>query len=394
MTSLAGKTILQVIPALETGGAERTTVEIAEAIIAKGGRALVVSSGGALVQTLEQLGATHIELPAHSKNLFTMLLNIRRLKEICRLQGVDIIHARSRVPAWSAYYASRQQGIAFVTTYHGIYTAKGWVKRLYNSVMARGDYVIANSEYTKNQVLKEHALQLADKADKLVTVHRGADLSIFDPAQVTAERRHAVSTKWDRKTEQQQGSFKILLPGRLTAWKGQQVLIEALEQLLKQQKDLAIHAILCGSAQGRDAYQETLQTLIEQAGLAQNVTIVGHEADMAAAYLWADVVLSTSTRPEAFGRVAIEAQAMGRPVIATAHGGAMETVVPGVTGLLVPPGSQDALCAALAQVINMQQDKRDEMGQAANKMARRDFSIDKMADKTLKIYGKILFSNR
>ena len=386
MTDLTGKIIVQVIPELETGGAERTTLEIAQALIAVGAKAIVVSAGGRLVPALTALGATHIELPVHSKNPLFIHQNAKALTTLGRDHKIDLIHVRSRAPAWSARTAARRLGIPFITTYHGIYTAKNALKRSYNAVMASGDVVIANSDYTRATVLAEHAPRPLSDPSRLITIHRGADLDIFSPEKVTPARAAALKTAWTGPDERAD-SLKILLPGRLTSWKGQEILLEAIRMLQATRQGVNLRLILCGSAQGRDTYEAALRHKIEVDKTGHLVAIMGHCDDMAAAYDWADLVISASTRPEAFGRVAIEAQAMATPVIATNHGGACETVIDGQTGYLVAPGEAEDMAASIGRFIDLSPDQRAIMAKAARENAVTRFSIDRMTGATLAVYA-------
>lgn len=388
MTKRLEATILQVIPELETGGAERTTLEIAEAVILAGGKAVVASEGGPLVAALEELGAAHVTLPVASKNPLTMYLNAGRLTKLAQETGANLIHARSRAPAWSAWKAAQNLEVPFITTYHGVYRASGRLKRRYNSIMARGDFVIANSDFTRDHVLAEHSPIPLDDPSRLITIHRGADLRRFDPASVMGERVEAIESQW-----QGRDALRILLPGRLTSWKGQESLIKAAKILRVTRQALPVRIVLAGSDQGRSSYLTELQTAIEEADVSHIVTIPGNCTDMPAAYAWADLVVSASTRPEAFGRVAIEAQAMACPVIATDHGGARETVVNGVTGFLVPPGDEAALAGAISDFADMSLDQRETMRSEARRNAETRFSIEKMTDATLDVYIKALSGN-
>ena len=378
---LDGVTVLQVTPALETGGAERTTLEVGKALVDAGARSLVVSEGGPMVAQLEAEGSRHIPLPAASKNPLTLWQNRGRLMKIVQEAGVHIVHARSRAPAWSALWAARAAGVRFVTTYHGIYNAKTAPKRLYNSAMARGDRVIANSRFTAEAVAAIYGQAPFFDAGKMVTIPRGADLSRFDPVALSEDRRNAALGAFGGE-----GAFRVLLPGRLTGWKGQMVLIEAARLLQAKEPGTALRYVMIGSAQGRDGYAESLSAAIKEAGLANAIHIHGHWDDMPAAYDWADVTLSTSTRPEAFGRVAIEAQAMGCPVIASAHGGALETVAEGQTGLLVQPGDERALADAVLSLLTMPPEARKTMGNQALSRARDHFSTEAMTAATLSVY--------
>lgn len=383
--TLNGITILQVIPELETGGAERTTLEVAEAVIAAGGRAIVASAGGPMVAALEALGATHVRLPLASKNPLVMLANMAKLKTMIHSQGVSIVHARSRAPAWSAWRAARSSGVPFVTTYHGIYKARSGLKRRYNSIMARSDMIIANSEFTRAAVISEHYPATLRDKKKLVTIPRGADLRRFSPSAVDTGRVTALYEAWGG-----QDALRVLLPGRLTDWKGQSVLIEAARILRVSNPSMQLRVVLAGSAQGRTAYEASLHEAIRGAGVDHMVLLPGNCTDMPAAYLWADVVVSASLRPEAFGRVAVEAQAMGRPVIATNHGGAVETVADGMTGFLVPPGDAAALAAAIQRIDDMPKSDREAMGGMAIARVKEKFSIERMTEATLAVYKKLL----
>lgn len=333
---LVGRTILQIIPDLDTGGAERTAVDIAKGLTDVGARALVATEGGRLVAELQAKGGVWLPFPAASKNPLAMALNVRKLVLLCRHEGVELIHARSRAPAWVALAAARQLQLPFVTTYHGSYATRSAVKTLYNSVMARGDVVIANSAYTAELILAKHGFA----RDRIRVVNRGTNFAAFAPHAVAPERIQALRRAWGIEGHQR----IVLLPGRLTNWKGQRVLIEA-ARILRDGGDTDTAFILAGDAQGRDGYVKELDQLIAKAGLEGRVKRVGHCADMPAALLAAAVVTVPSTEPEAFGRVAVEAQAMGTPVVVSDLGAVPETVLapPQVspaerTGWRVPPG--------------------------------------------------------
>ena len=372
-------TILQVIPALGSGGGvERGTVEIAEAIADAGGRALVVSVGGAQVHEIARAGGEHIELPLHSKNPVVIYKNILRLAALIERENVDLIHVRSRAPAWSALYAAKRTKRPLVTTFHGTYNARGFIKRAYNSVMTRGERVIAISAFIAEHVHRLYGVP----ASRLRVIHRGVDLYRFNPAKVSAERVVQLANEW-RLTE---GYPVIMLPGRLTRWKGQTVFIEAVAKL--ERRD--IRCLIVGGDQGRQDYRRELEAMVEKQNLGEIVRIVDHCADMPAAYMLSDAVVSASTDPEAFGRVMIEAQALGRPVIASDHGGARETVLPDKTGWLVPPGDVDALSAALSKVLALDGAARGRLSDAAITNVAEHFSKQKMCAKTLEVYNEVL----
>ena len=372
-------TVLQVLPALNSGGGvERGTVEIATAITAAGGRALVASSGGDMVHTLARAKAEHFTLPVASKNPLTMYANIDRLAKLIKAEGVDIVHARSRAPAWSAYFAAKRAGVHFVTTFHGTYSQGNPFKHFYNSVMTRGERVIAISSFIAGRIRQAYGVPAA----RIRTIHRGVDINRFDPSKVTAERVAALAGQW----RLDDGAPVIMLPGRLTRWKGQVVFIRAVAKLNRRD----IRCILVGSDQGRAAYRQELESLVDELDLGEVVRIVDHCDDMAAAFMLTDVVVSASTDPEAFGRVLPEAQALGRPVIASDHGGARETVIDGETGWLTPPGDVDALAEALARVLELKEPARRILSDKAIANVRDNFSRESMCAKTLDVYNEVL----
>ncbi|MBC8337831.1 MAG: glycosyltransferase family 4 protein [Rhodospirillales bacterium] len=376
---MTGVTVLQVLPAMGAGGGvERGTVEIADAIVKQGGRALVASNGGANVHELKRVGAEHIQMPVHSKNPLVMYANIGRLESLIRKEGVRIVHARSRAPAWSAYGAVRRTGVAFVTTFHGTYAAGNALKRKYNSVMTKGERVIAISRFIAGHL---HQLYGAP-SEKIRTIHRGVNLDRFDPVLVTAERVTVLAHDW----RLEDGLPVIMLPGRLTRWKGQTLLIEAVAKM--ERRDF--RCLLVGGDQGREEYRRELERLVSGHGLGEIVRIVDHCDDMPAAYMLSDVVVSASTEPEAFGRVLVEAQALGRPVVASDHGGARETVVVGETGWLFPPNDSDALADTLTRVLEVPAETRHAMAGRAIKHVRENFSKQGMCDKTLGVYREVL----
>ncbi|MGC1303646.1 MAG: glycosyltransferase family 4 protein, partial [Caulobacteraceae bacterium] len=314
--------LLQVVPALDAGGVERTTLDVARAVVAAGGRALVASAGGRMEGELALDGAELVRLPMASKNPLTVLQNAGRLERLIGERNVSLVHARSRAPAYSAWIAARRAKVPFVTTYHGVYNARSAPKRLYNRVMARGDRVIANSEFTRDHLLAEHE---GIDPDRVVAIPRGVDLARFDPTAVAGDRLVAVRAAWGLSADDARPV--LLLAGRLTAWKGQRLLIEAIRRMRAGESGGDLLLVLAGDDQGRVGYRAELDAAIAAAELGETVRIVGHCEDMPAAYLAADFALAPSLEPEAFGRTAVEPQAMGRPVLAADHGAARETVL-------------------------------------------------------------------
>ncbi|MFT6579991.1 MAG: glycosyltransferase family 4 protein [Alphaproteobacteria bacterium] len=370
--------VMQVLPSLVTGGVERGAVEIAAALVDSGGRAIVVSSGGPMAHEVTRVGAEHITLPVHSKNPFVIRKNIDRLARIIRSKEVDIVHARSRAPAWSAYYAAQKTNAHFVTTFHGTYNLGPPLKKFYNSIMTRGEKVIAISDHIARHILETYPCDPA----RIRVIHRGVDLDIFDPTRVSAERVIKLSTEWRLPD----GVPVIMLPGRLARWKGHMVLIEALA-LLKRDD---IRCIIVGSDEGRSRYVRDMQAQIEALNLGSVVHIVGDCRDMPAALMLSDVVVHASTDPEAFGRVIIEAQAMGRPVVAADHGASREIIEPGESGWLAKPGDPEDLAQALRAALGLSTQERAQLAQRTRALSLESFSKTAMCAATLEVYQSVL----
>ena len=376
------KRILQVLPALDAGGVERTTLEIAEALVRVGAGALVASQGGRLEPELARTGAEHAVVPLASKNPLVIHANAGRLAALARARGVALIHARSRAPAWSALWAARRLTLPFVTTYHGIYNAKTPWKRAYNAVMAKGDFVIANSHYTRAHVIAVHGLA----SERVIAIPRGVDLGRFNPEAVTPERVAALRVAWGLPAEP---GLVLLLAARLTRWKGQALAIAALARVLAARPGAAT-LVLAGDSQGRSAYVQELETHIAAAALGARVRIVGHVEDVPAALSAADVALAPSLEPEAFGRAAIEAQAMARPVIAAAHGGLAETTIDDETGHLTPPGDVAALAHAVERMIDLGPEGRAAMGARARARTQSLYAVETLQKETLRVYERLI----
>jgi glycosyltransferase involved in cell wall biosynthesis len=345
--------VLQIIPRLDSGGAERATLEITEALVAAGARALIATEGGRLVPALEAAGGTVLSLPLTSKNPLTIIANGFALAKAARQGGVTALHARSRAPAWSALIASKLTGLPLVTTFHGLYEAKGPLKRWYNGVMAKGARVIANSDFTARHVAETYPEARA----RLVTIPRGVDLAQFDPRAVGVERSEALRRAWNVPAT----ARLVLVPGRITRWKGQDLVIGALAQLR-------------GRGEARDVIAR----------------LVGHCADMPAAYRAAQIVVQPSRRPEAFGRVAAEAEAMGAIVVASDIGAAPETVLAGVTGFLASAGDAEALAGALEQALSLSEFARAGMAARARAHIAGRFALTRMCADTLAVYEAVV----
>lgn len=381
--SMKVATVLQVLPSLGmSGGVERGTIEIARATVESGGRAIVASAGGPRQHELDRIGARHVTLPLDTKAPFRMYANIAKLADLIERENVNIVHARSRAPAWSALYACRRTKRPFLTTFHGAYGLATPFKRLYNSVMARGDLVIAVSRFIAGHIRQHYGVP----NERIRTIHRGVDTGRFNAESVTAQRVIQLAGTW-RLTGSE---TVIMLPGRLTRLKGHTVFIEAIARLRRHD----IRCLLVGGDQGRSDYQAELESLIERHNLGSVVRLVDGCTDMPAAYMLADVVVSASTAPEAFGRTIIEAQAMGRPIVATNHGGSKETILPDVSGWLVEPGDPDGLARALKTALSLDESARADLARQAVDHVRRNFSIDTMCARTLAVYNETLHGFR
>ena len=370
--------ILQVLPALNMGGVERGTVEITQAIAEAGWRAVVASSGGPMVADVERAGGEHVTLPLDSKNPLAMWRNVGRLSRLIRDKRVSIVHARSRAPAWSACYAARRSGARFLTTFHGFYSARTRLKRRYNAIMTRGERVIAVSGFLADHIAELYGVSRS----RLITIPRGIDPEVFDPARVSAGRVERLREAWLAGDD----GPVVMLPGRLSRWKGHLTVVEAMARLGRRD----VHCLLVGAEAAGGGYARVVRKAIDDAGLAGRVRFAGICTDMPAAYRLADVVVVASTEPESFGRAAVEAQAMGRPLVATEHGSTRETVIHGETGWLVPPGDADALAGAIGEALALPPARRRGMAEAAMRHVRTRFTLDSMRRDTLAVYAELL----
>jgi glycosyltransferase involved in cell wall biosynthesis len=375
---LGNAVILQVLPSLVTGGVERGTVEITQAIADAGGVALVASAGGRMVAAVERAGGRHITLPLASKNPLTIWRNAERLATLVRAENVAIVHARSRAPAWSAWLACRRTGAHFVTTYHGTYSEDLPFKRHYNAVMAKGERVIAASRFIARLIEARHGVDPAH----IRVIPRGVDPAVFDPDAVSGDRVARMANAWRLPD----GAAVVLLPGRLTRWKGQAVLIDAIARVARRD----VCCVLVGSDQGRRRYSAGLIRRAQRLGIADRLRVAGECDDMPAAFMLADVVVHASTQPEAFGRVVIEAQAMRCPVIAADLGAPVETVEQGATGWRVPPSDAGALAAAIEQALALSQTERDALGERSRRAVLADYTVVGMQAATLAVYAEVL----
>jgi glycosyltransferase involved in cell wall biosynthesis len=378
ITNLKGKTILQILPNLKQGGVERGTIEMAKAIADAGGTAIVVSGGGAMVAQLQRIGVEHITLPVGSKNPLRWPSIRRKLRLIMTDNNIDLVHVRSRAPAWIAIPAAKVLKIPVVTTVHGRFKATNMFKKYYNSIMMRADRIIAISDYVSDLIIR----QFPKVADKIAIIHRGVDVDLFNPKAVNAQRTINAADKLNVDENKK----IIMLPARPTLWKGQEVMIAAMAKLTH--KDAVL--ILVGAGAGRDVFQSKLMAVIANHNMQGRVILAPETNDMPAAMMLADVVVMPSLTPEPFGRVAIEAQAMGRPVVAYDHGGAVESIIAGTTGWLAKPADVDDLATAVDTALSLKPRARQQYSKRARQHVLDDFTTDLMKSKTLTIYRKLL----
>jgi len=390
--------IMQILPALVSGGVERGVVDVGKAVAQAGFESIVVSNGGTMIQQFNGSKVKHIKLPLHSKNPLTIYLNIKRLAKIITDNQVDLIHIRSRSPAWSTYFAykkiikkaEQKNQCQIISTVHGSYSLNLFSKKIsklklkYNAIMLKPKFIIAVSDFIKNYIYQNYSgiENLADK--KIEVIHRGVDLNYFCNSKVPQSRIVQLIEQWDLPDDKQ----IIMLPARITGWKGHEFLISALAKVQNQN----FFCIMVGSSKGHETFAKKLEQKIKENNLQGKIKIVGETKDMPAAYLVSDMVISSSIRPEAFGRIAIEAGSIGRIIIATNIGGSLETVIDGQTGFLVEVNNVNKLAQIIDQVLTMGKSEKEHMQQSAIKHITENFSNQKMLDKTIEFYKQILDS--
>ena len=371
--------VLQILPEMNQGGVERGTIEVAAALNKEGITNFVASSGGRQVYNLERMKVPHFTLPLKSKNPFKMYTNSVRLAEIIRKYGINIVHARSRAPAWSAYWACKKTGAIYLTTFHGTYGLgpKG-IKKFYNRVMTYGKLVIAISEHIKKHIMEHYGVS----EDKIRLIPRGVDVDKFDKSKVTSERIINMVKEYNLPDDKP----IILLIGRLTRWKGQHLLIEAASKL----KDKNFHCVLLGDDQGRVKYTEELKQAIKSHDLGANFSFVKHSDDVPTMMQIASIILSTSTEPEAFGRIAIEGQAMGKIVVASNVGGSLENIIDGKSGKLFENNDVQSLADTLDWALHLPEREKEEISKSAIKNVHDNFTTQLLCDRTIAVYKELM----
>jgi len=377
--------VLQVIPNLGYGGAETGCYDLAHYLSENNCQPYIVTSGGELLKYIDKKKVKLIRLPVHSKNPILILLNSIMLIFIILFFNISIVHARSRAPGWSCWIATRITRRKFVTTFHGTYNFNNSVKKFYNSVMVRSDLIIAGSNFIFSHINKNYFKYLNVKK-KFLVIFRGINIDYFDPSTTTESDEDKLFKKWKLTV----GKKIILIPGRLTSWKGQETFIEALNIVNKELGYKKVYGIILGSNQGRDLYKKKLIRLVEQYRLNNQIKFVEHCNIMPLAYKIADIVVSASIEPEAFGRVAVEAQSMEKPIIASNIGGSKETIINDKTGFLFEAGSALSLSKKIIEVLQLDETTLKSMGNEGRKNITKKFNVEKMCFSTYAEYKKLL----
>ena len=377
--------ILQVIPKLGYGGAETGCYDLAHFLYEKDCNSFIITSGGHLLKYVKKNKVKIFKLPVHSKNIILMLINTLIISLITIIYNIDIIHARSRAPAWSCLWACFLTRRKFVTTFHGTYNFSNVIKKFYNSVMVKSKLIIAGSNFIFNHINENYEKFLNSK-NKLMVIFRGINLEYFNEKNIAEHKKKKLISDWNLDTEKK----TILLPGRLTSWKGQDILIEALNILIEDYNKTNFQAVILGPDQGRRVYSKKLFSLVERYQLNQKVRFISHVKDMPVAYSIADIVVSSSIEPEAFGRVAVEAQAMKKPIVASDIGGSKETVLNGKSGILYKSGDARELAKVLNKLIELDKEALYSMGNEGRKNVTRKFDVEKMCQTTFTEYKKLL----
>ena len=377
--------VLQVIPKLGYGGAETGCYDIAHYLAEKDCASYIATSGGGLLKYVKKNKVGIFRLPVHSKNPVLIILNAIILSILILFNNINIVHARSRAPAWSSYLACLITRRKFVTTFHGTYNFKNNVKKFYNSIMLRSKLTIAGSNFIFNHISENYSEYL-NKKKKLRVIFRGINIDFYNQKNISILKQEKMKKDWQLLPNK----FTILLPGRLTYWKGQEKLIEALNILIEDYNIDNFQAIILGSDQGRKVYKKKLINLVQRYRLGQKIKFIDHCKEMPLAYSLADLVVSASTEPEAFGRVAVEAQAMGKPIVASDLGGSKETILKGKSGFLYKHDDARQLAKTLNTVIELDQDSLNSMGNEGRKNITKKFDVEAMCDSTLREYKKLL----
>ncbi len=376
--------VLQVIPKLGYGGAETGCFDLAHYLPENDCSSYIVTSGGELLKFIDKKKVKLIKLPVQSKNPILILFNAIALVFIILFHNISIVHARSRSPAWSCLLATKITRRKFVTTFHGTYSFNNLIKKLYNSIMVRSNLVIAGSNFIFSHINKNYSKYLGLK--KFLVIFRGINVDYFDPSTTLEKNENQLLEDWEVNRDKK----IILMPGRLTKWKGQEVFIEALNLVNKELGHQSFYAVVLGSDQGRDVYSKKIKRLAEQYRLTKQLKFIKHCKNMPLAYKISDIVVSASIEPEAFGRVAVEAQAMEKPIIASDIGGSKETIINNKTGFLFESGNAQSLSQKIIEVLNSDKSKLKSIGIEGRKNIINKFNVEKMCFSTYSEYKKLL----
>ena len=377
--------ILQVIPRLGYGGAETGCYDLAHYLYENNCQSFIVTSGGELIKYIDKKKVKLIRLPVHSKNPILIILNSIILIFIILFYNISLVHARSRAPAWSCLFATKITRKKFVTTFHGTYNFKNKIKKFYNSVMLRSNLIIAGSNFIFSHINTKYKEYLNIKK-KFLVIFRGINIDYFDPSTTLEVDENQLLLEWKIKRDKK----IILMPGRLTTWKGQELFIEALNLVNKELGYEAFYAVILGNDQGRDVYKKKIKRRAEQYRLSNQLKFIQHCKNMPLAYSVADIIVSASIEPEAFGRVAVEAQSMKKPIIASDIGGSNETIVNNKTGFLFESGNSKSLSKKLIEVLNLDKSTLNFMGIEGRKNIISKFNVEKMCFSTYSEYKKLL----
>ena len=377
--------VLQVIPKLGYGGAETGCYDIAHFLPENDCGSFVVTSGGELLKFVKKDKVKILKLPVHSKNPFLIIFNTLMLVLYINFFKINIVHARSRAPAWACYFASFLTRRVFVTTFHGTYNFKSKFKKFYNSIMLKAKLTIAGSNFIFSHINENYSEYLS-KEKKLRVIFRGINVDYYNPKNISMLKQEKLKQEWNLFSNK----FTILLPGRLTYWKGQEKFIESLNILIEDYNFTNFQAIILGSDQGRKVYAKKLMNLVERYNLNKKIKFIKHCNEMPLAYSLADVVVSTSIEPEAFGRVSVEAQSMGKPIIASNIGGSKETIINKKTGFLYKHDDPRELAKSLNTVIQLSPDELKFIGNEGRKNITKKFDVETMCQSNLKEYKKLI----
>ena len=377
--------VLQVIPRLGYGGAETGCYDLAHYLPENNCSSFIVTSGGELIKFIDKRKVKLIRLPVHSKNPLLMFLNSIILIFIIMIYNISIVHARSRAPAWSCLFATKITGRKFVTTFHGTYNFRSSIKKFYNSIMLKSDLVIAGSNFIFSHIKDNYSKYLSHNK-KFLVIFRGINTEYFDPTTTLEHDENKLLKNWGLN----RGKKIVLMPGRLTSWKGQELFIESINLVNKELGYEAFYGIILGSEQGRKVYKKKLERLVEQYRLNNQVKFIENCKNMPLAYKVSDIVVSASIEPEAFGRVAVEAQCMKKPIIASNIGGSKETIVKDNTGIFFESGNAQSLSSKIIEILQLDETTLKSMGNEGRKNVIKKFNIEKMCSTTLTEYKKLI----